>query len=135
MSAEQNGPESQDRGKRRRLSRLDRLIAQAIGADRTIGREDDPARTQYPELWRWLATIYVGRDRVKQPATLTLRLGPDGVLVTLTDRDLGCSLDAVAEHLDGALGAVEAALTSPTCPLRIWGKKEPNVRKRGNTKS
>jgi hypothetical protein len=114
----------------KKTSALDRMIAQAIGADRKLGLDDDPARQRWPTLWDWLTRIYVGRDNIKQPATITIRLGPDGALATLTDRDLGCSLDASSPTLEGLFQALEAALTADACPLRIWGKKEPTVRKR-----
>ena len=112
------------------LGALDRAIAQAIGDSRTVGREDDPACKQFPELWRWLSTINVGRDRVKAPALVTVRLGPEGVLVSLTDRDLGVSLDATCGNLSEVWAALESALTGSVPPVRSWGKKEPNLRKR-----
>ncbi len=112
---------------------MDRLIQQAIGADRQLGRDDDPGRRKHPTLWLWLATIYAGRDHVKQPATVTIRLGPEGVLATLTDRDLAVSLDVACPHLADVLAALEAALTGPAPPLRSWGRKEPQLRKRRPT--
>lgn len=114
-------------------SALDRAIQQAIGQDRSLGRDDDPARKKYPTLWDWLSRLYVGRDHVKTPATLTVRLGPEGVIVTLTDRDLSCSFDVACNHLQDALAAIEAALSGPSPPMRSWGRKEPQLRKRRPT--
>lgn len=116
--------------KDRPQSRLDRLIQTAIGTDRVLGKEDDKARELYPELWQWISRIYVGGGHVKQPAVITIRLGPDGVLATLTDRDLAVSLDVACPHLADVLASLEAALTSNTAPVRTWGKKEPQLRKR-----
>jgi hypothetical protein len=119
-----------DNGQPRRLSALDRIIGQAIGEDRTLGLPDDPAKVAYPTLWDWLSRIYVGRDHVKNPATLTIALGPEGVLATLTDRDLGVSFGVGCGHLDKVLATLEAALSGPHPPMRSWGRREPKVRKR-----
>lgn len=111
-------------------SALDRIIQQAIGAERKLGREDDPAREKFPNLWDWMSRIYVGKDNVKQPATLAIRLGPEGILVTLTDRDMAVSFDVAAPSLLLAFEAMETALASANPPMRSWGKKEPTLRKR-----
>lgn len=124
-------PRSKDEGhESRKLSALDRAIQSAMGEGRTVGRDDDPAATKYPTLWDWLTRIYVGVGHVRQPATLSITLGPSGVLVSISDRDLGVSCGASCDHLDDALAAIEAALSSPTAPIRSWGKKEPKLRKR-----
>jgi len=118
-----------------RLSALDRAVQTAIGDGRVVGADDDPAKEKYPALWDWLSRIYIGLDRVRTPATLTIQLGPSGVLISLADRDLGVSCGAVCEHLDNALPAMEAALTATVPPLRSWGKKEPRLRKRNSQNS
>jgi hypothetical protein len=117
----------------RKLSALDRAVQHAIGNGRDLGAEADPARKLYPQLWAWLSTVYVGRDHLKSPAYLTIRLGPEGVLVTLVDRDLCTSLEVSCGTLEEALPAVEAALTGPTPPLKSWGKREPHLRRRRPT--
>ncbi len=116
--------------KERNLSALDRLIAQAIGSERRLGNEDDPAVAEWPQLWSWLSTVYVGRDHVKTPAILSVRLGPACALCTLTDRDLSVSVDAAAPCLHGLFAAMEAQLASSILPIKSWGKKEPQLRKR-----
>jgi len=113
-----------------RPSALDRIVQQALGAERTLGCASDPAVKKFPTLWDWLARIYLGKDHVKQPATLSIRLGPEGVLVTLTDRDLAVSFDVACSSLTEAFAAMETALTSLSPPMRSWGKKEPSLRKR-----
>lgn len=116
----------------RSLSALDRLVLQAMGQGRSLGLIDDPARTDYPELWRWLSQIYWGeaQDRVVQPATLTVRLGPEGVLVSIYHRDLGASCDAACLHLADILPAIEAALTAHPSPVKVVARKEPTTRRR-----
>lgn len=115
----------------RRLSALDRAIQTAIGDGRTVGSDTDPGRDKYPALWEWLSRIYIGLDRVKTPATITIALGPTGVLISLSDRDLGVSCGAVCEHIDDSFAALERALTAAVAPVRSWGKKEPRLRKKG----
>jgi len=122
--------EPSDNGRDRKLSALDRALLQAVGEGQHFGRKDDPAREKFPNLWAWLTTIYVGRDHLKQPATLTVRLGPEGVIASLTDRDLCVSLDASSGTLEGIFAEVERLLSSDTPPIRVWGKKEPQLRKR-----
>lgn len=117
-------------GKEEKLSRLDRLVQSAMGAGRTLGDEADPAQTRWPKLWEWLSKIYFGSNLVKQPASLTIRLGPEGVIASLTDRDLGVTQDAACPHLEGIFEAMEKALNSASSPMRVWGKGEPKLRKR-----
>jgi hypothetical protein len=118
--------------KEKRMSALDRAIQSAVGDGRTLGRDDDPARVALPALWEWLTKIYIGIDRVRTPATISIKLGPEGVLVSISDRDLGVSLGATCPHLAGALEALEAALTCEVPAVVSWGKKEPKLRRRNS---
>ena len=113
-----------------KLSALDRVIQQAMGDDRSFGLSDDPAKDQYPELWTCLSTIYVGRDRIKTPATLGLQAVPGGIACKLTDRDLRMGLSVIVPHLATALEALEAVLSGSHPPWMAWGKGEPELRKR-----
>lgn len=113
-----------------RQSFLDRLIAQTIGDNRKLGREDDPARENWPNLWDWLTRTDAGRDHVKDPATITIRVGPEGCLASLNDRSLGYAVDVACLHLGEVLPALEAALADPNPSIRQVGKGETKVRKR-----
>lgn len=113
-----------------RISPLDRAIQQAMGEGRVVGNADDPAKERWPELWRWLTTIYIGRDEMKQPPSITIKAAPGGVVISLTDRDLGISVDAFVGHLEDAIDALEQALNSDTPTIRAWSNKEPSLRKR-----
>jgi hypothetical protein len=114
----------------KKLSALERLVQEAMGEGKSFGNGDDPAKGKWPELWRWLSTCYIGRDHVKQPATLSIRLGPEGVLVSLFDRDLAVSIDVTAGSLEDSFQALENALTGPHPPVKSFGRREPRVRKR-----
>jgi len=116
------------------LSRIQRAIQQAIGEGRTVGADDDPAREQFPDLWEWLSTIYVGRDWTKDPATFTVQLGPEGVVISFSDRSLNQSCSVGCRHLGDVLGAIQAALIDPATAWRSWGKREPQLRKRKSGK-
>jgi hypothetical protein len=116
--------------KERPLSALERQLAQALGDGREFGHPEDPARMEFPLLWEWLSRAYVGREHLKQPAVILLRLGPDGALATLSDRDLACSLDVGSQSLLDLFRALETALARPDCPIKVWGKKEPQLKKR-----
>jgi len=111
-------------------SALDKAVMSAMGQGRTVGADDDPARQKYPALWDWLSRIYIGIGHVRTPARVSITLGPSGVLVDVSDRDLGVSCGAACQHLDDALAALEAVLSLPDAPVRSWGKKEPRLRKR-----
>lgn len=102
----------------------------AMGDNKVMGHADDPAASKYPNLWEWLSKVYVGRDKLKTPASLSIRLGPDGALATLTDRDLGYSVEATSPTLEGLLAAIEAQLRDNPASLKSWGKKEAVLRKR-----
>lgn len=109
---------------------LDRLIQQTIADKRSLGKEDDPARERWPNLWEWLTKTTAGSNHVKDPATLTIRVGPEGALASLNDRSLGYALDVACPHLVDVLDAVERELASPDPAIRVLGKGEPKVRKR-----
>jgi len=111
-------------------SALDRLIENAVGNSTPLGKADDPARTDFPELWRWLSECEAGRDHVKRPARLTIALGPEGVLVSLIDADLCCSIEQACSNLGSVFATMEQALTSVAPPIKTWGKKLPQLRKR-----
>lgn len=117
-------------GELKKISSVERAIQQAMGDNRTIGAGDDPAEKQLPELWRWLTTLYVGRDHIKNPATLSIRLAPGGVVCTLSDRDLKVGLDVGCPYLQDIFKAIEHALQDPATTFKTWGKGEPHLRKR-----
>jgi len=119
-----------DNGKR--PSALDRAVQSAMGEGRKVGSDDDPARLLYPTLWDWMSRIYIGMTNVRTPARITITLGPSGVLIDVSDRDLGVSCGACCENMQDAFAALEAALNASPSPIRSWGKKEPKLRKRGN---
>lgn len=121
-------PRPEDNG--RPMSALDRQIQQALGEGKVLGNDDDPAREKLPALWDWLSRVYVGHGHVKQPAVVTIRLAHGGVMATVTDRDLCVSVDVATPYLTDILAAMDRALANPSTPLRTWGKKEPNLRKR-----
>lgn len=120
--------------KERKMSALDRLVAQAMGDERTFGLADDPAKDTLPELWECMSRIYVGRDNIKTPAVLSLQLVPGGVQLRITDRDMKMSLGVIVPHLDGAIPTLERILASDNPPWIAWGKGEPELRKRKTRK-
>lgn len=114
----------------RPLSHLERLIGEAIGDRRAIGLPDDPAKDTMPVLWEWLTAITAGRDYVKQPAKVTITMGPDGCLISLTDPDLTLGLECSCPFLADALTTLNAVLSGPNPPFKLWGKRQPTLRKR-----
>lgn len=119
-----------DKAPDRKLSALDRAVLAAIGDGRKVGREDDPAAKLYPDLWEWMTKTEGGKDYIMQPAVVQIQLGPEGVLVTLTHRDLRVSCGVACLHLADVFQTLQAALTCENPPLRAWGKDEPHLKKR-----
>jgi len=117
------------------LTAFDRMTQVAVGKGQKLGNADDAAAKAYPELWRWLSTVEAGPDHLKDPARLSLRLAPGGVLVTLTDDAYGLSLDASCDTLERALAAIEQALQAPTPAFRTWSRAEVKVRKKKKEES
>jgi len=115
---------------RRRPAFLQKAIEQAIGHDQSFGRDDDPARERWPLLWDWLSTWEVGKNNVKTPPTLTVRLGPDGVLASVSDRDLGKAGDVAFPHLSDVFDVIEKGLADGTLSVRNIGRGETKIRKR-----
>jgi len=116
--------------KEKSLSFTDRLIAQAIGQDLTVGDPRDPAATRWPNLWEWLSTVNVGKEYIKTPPSITVVLIPSGVAVRVNDRDLARNLEVTCTSLEGVFDALEAALMVPTTLVKVMGKREPRLRKR-----
>lgn len=117
-------------GMNRKLSALDRAIMAALGDGKTVGLEDDPFAVTYPDVWQWLTKTDGGRDYIMQPAVITLQLGPEGALVSLTHRDLRRACTVACPHLGQFMEVLQAALTSPHPPIRSWGKDEAHLKKR-----
>jgi len=132
MARERNddGEQRKSDGKERKLSALDRAIMSAIGDGKVVGRDDDPASTEYPEVWEWLTKTEGGKDYIMQPAVLSIQLGPEGVLVSLIHRDLRRMVSVACPHVQDALATLQAALTSPNPPIRPWGRDEAHLKKR-----
>lgn len=116
-----------DNGPDRRLSAFDRVLMQALGDGRKIGLDTDPAREKYPNLWRWLTQTEGGQDHILQPAVVSVQLGPEGTLVSMTHRDFKVTCSVACPHLEGCFDALESALSQANPPLRVWGK-DPQVR-------
>lgn len=116
---------------RKRTSALSRVLEAALGEQRPVGRPDDPAREQYPSLWEWLTlTTDPKGEYLIAPGSISVQLGPEGVLVTVTLRDLKYSCAAATPFLDDAFRALESALASDNPPIRTWGKDEPQLKKK-----
>jgi hypothetical protein len=116
--------------KEKHLSSLDRVIQIAMGEGKTVGNPDDPAAAKWPQLWEWLTRIYIGVDKIKQPASIFLTLGPGGVMARMSDRDLSYSVNVNVPNLQDVFDALEAQLAMGTVGVGTWGKKDPNLRKR-----
>jgi len=114
----------------KKLSALDRAIQQAMGDGRKVGRDDDTARERWPNLWEWLSRIYIGDDRMMQPASLSIVLGPEGTIASVSNRDLQTRVVVSTPFLADALDALEAELSKDTPNIQSWGKTEPKLRKR-----
>jgi len=124
----QPGPDQPPPDKQR-LSALDRAIQAAIGDGRHVGRDDDPAAKRFPDVWEWMTKTEGGKDYVMQPASINIQLGPEGVLVSLTHKDLKVTCGAACLHLEEVFAALQHALTSENPPIRTWGK-DPDARLR-----
>ena len=114
----------------RKLSALDRAVEQAIGDGREVGNPEDPAKERWPELWQWLTRIYVGKDKLVTPASLSIRMVTGGVAVSCSHRDLAVAVSCTTPLLADVLDAIEKALADPSTPLASWGRKEPTTRTR-----
>lgn len=125
------GKQSEGDSGRKKTSPLGRAIDAAIGEGRKVGREDDPAATELPRIWEWLTLSSDPEGKyIISPATITISLGPEGVNISCTLRDLKYSCTAGCLYLQDCLRALEEALGTEGPHLRTWGKDEPHLRKR-----
>ena len=113
-----------------RVSALNKAIQQAMGDNRTFGLPDDPAREKWPEIWEWMTQVETADGHIMQPASISFVLGPEGVIVTLTHRDLKMGASISVPHLHMGMDALESALAGPNPPLRFWGKDLPYLKKK-----
>jgi hypothetical protein len=85
------------------------------------GKTDDPAHSAWPELWCMMARVFLPNGKSREPARLTIQLGPQGVDMTLTDVTLGYKLVASCDHLDECFRVLQEQICRPTArwlPLR-----------------
>jgi len=113
-----------------RVSSFQRALEQAMGDGREVGNPEDPSNERFPALVQWLTTIYVNRDEMKAPATLTIKATPGGYLVSVNDRDFSMAVDTFITNLSTALEAMEVALNDPNASTRAYANREPTLRKR-----
>jgi len=125
-----SGPEERNGKPGPRTSALSKAVQTAIGQQKNLGLPSDPGRDKYPNLWEWLTQTGEGTEYIYQPASISVQLGPEGVFVSMTHRDLQVSCSVSCEYLDDALVALELALSDPHPPIKAWGKSEPILRKR-----
>lgn len=113
----------------RKLSLFERAQQEALGKSIPLGRQDDPARELYPEMWHWLTQVDVEGNRMKEPATLIIRITPEGVSATLNDRAFGWAFDANSDFLEFIFREMEKSCNDPT-KARKSHNRDPKVRKR-----
>jgi len=116
--------------KEKQVSAFDKLIMETIANERTVGKEDDPAKQAMPTLWDYLTRTDCGKDHVMKPGRLTLSLCPAGVSVTLFLGDLGYSMSIVVPYLNDVLSTLESVLSGPNPPFQQISRGDPKVRKR-----
>jgi len=111
-------------------SPLDRLIANATAGGAELGWHLDPAKGQWPKLWRWLTSTEAGPEYIKDPATIAIKATPEGWQVTLSDRSFGTSVDATSESLAGVFEALELMLGSANPVVRSWPNHKIELKKK-----
>jgi hypothetical protein len=126
-----NGEEKRlSKKKEKPISRLTRLVQQAIGDEVELGHPEDQARVDWPVLWEWLSKIDAGREHVMEPGRITLSLQPTGVNVQLAHRGLAYVVEVFVPCLADVFPGLEAALTGPSPPIRQLGRGKEKIRKR-----
>ena len=118
----------------RQLTLLDKMRLTAMGKGQAFGNADDPMQKACPLLWAWLTSTDGGEDFLKEPATLTIRLIPGGVNVSLGDRSYGLSVETTCDSLSAAFAALERELASPTPLIKQWPKHTMDLKKRPKKK-
>jgi len=116
--------------KERVLSPYERAIQMAQGEGREVGLPDDPWASEYPNVWEAMTKLYIRTEFIKDPATLTFKAGPGGVVVTLNDRALRMSLECITPHTMEGLKRLEDSLASGRAAWKMSGKGEPQLKKR-----
>jgi len=113
----------------RKLTLFERAQAEALGKSIPLGRQDDPAKEKWPEMWKWLTETDVEGNRMKEPATLIIRVTPEGISATLNDRAFGWAFDANSDFLESIFTEMEKSCNDPT-KARKSHNRDPKVRKR-----
>lgn len=114
----------------RPLSSLERLILQTMGDGKTFGKPGDPAADSHPNVWEWMTRCDAPKDRILTPSFLRVTAVNDGFLAVLTCPDLASQVECPVPHLLTVWECLEKYLTSPDLVIKVWGKKEPDMKKK-----
>ncbi len=91
--------------------------------------DDDEAMKRWPTIWHLLTSRHPTPETVVEPARISIRLGVGCWLVTLNSSDLRIGLEASAPTLAEAFDRWEEEAHSSKAKWKVWGRKEPEVRK------
>lgn len=92
--------------------------------------EGDGAEVRYPVLWEFLTRTVLDEEHAKEPARLSIQMGPSCFAVELVDASFGVMVSCVAPSLETAFQAIEDTLTGPNPPLRYFRDSELKLKKR-----
>lgn len=84
---------------------------------------DDSFKEKYPSLAQGLCDIWWDDGKPREPFSLTIRFTDLSVRLSLVDSGASQSVYTEADTLEGALGALDAALGGETCTWRKWKRK------------
>lgn len=115
---------------RKPMTVLERVIAQGVSGIKEYGDSFDPARHDFPLLWKAITSTEAGPDHTKEPGKIAIKCTPGGIFVSLSDDCFGFSIDAPCEHLGEAFEALEKELNKSQPAIRYWPNHEPKARKK-----
>lgn len=92
-------------------------IARLKERSREYGHPEDPARSAFPILWRWLCIAKDDRERSVNAGRISIIPGPQSFTVTLSHDDMGYGIKVVVQRLEDVFLALETVMKQPDAPF------------------
>lgn len=92
---------------------------------------DDPEfKRKYRYLWDWLTFTDLSEEKLKERATLIIKVAEGAWSVAITDPSMAASMAATGQTLDGVLERLDELLGDPDAPWVPSRKREAKLKDR-----
>lgn len=89
---------------------------------------------KYPALWSWMTFQDISEDKVKDRATVSVRVSEGQWIMSISDASMAASLVVQAPSFHEALQALDKTLGKPDAPWAPWRGKEAKLKPKPKAK-